>query len=54
VTVTDDMFDTLQLSGARLQRWPSSSVFFKPDGTPLGLGDTLVQPDLARSLTAIA
>ncbi|MBV8512243.1 MAG: gamma-glutamyltransferase [Xanthobacteraceae bacterium] len=54
VTVTEDMFDTLQLSGARLQRWPSSSEFFKPDGTPLGLGDTLVQPDLARSLTAIA
>ncbi len=54
VSVTEDMFDTLQLSGARLQRWSSSSVFFKPDGTPLGLGDTLVQPDLARSLTAIA
>jgi gamma-glutamyltranspeptidase/glutathione hydrolase len=54
VTVSEDMFDTLTLSSARLQRWPSSSVFFKPDGTPLGLGDTLVQPDLARSLTAIA
>jgi len=54
VSVTEDMFDTLTLSGVRLQRWPSSSVFFKPDGTPLGLGDTLVQPDLARSLSAIA
>jgi gamma-glutamyltranspeptidase/glutathione hydrolase len=54
VPVTEDMFDTLQLSSARLQRWPSSSEFFKPDGTPLGLGDTLVQPDLAQSLEAIA
>ncbi len=54
VPVTEDMFDTLQLSSARLQRWPSSSEFFRPDGAPLGLGDTLVQPDLAQSLKAIA
>ena len=54
VPVTEDMFDTLQLSAGRLQRWPSSSVFFKSDGTPLQLGDVLVQPDLAASLQAIA
>src|SRR5262245_55918449 len=39
VLVTEDMFDTLQLSQARLQRWPSSSVFFKSDGASLQLGD---------------
>jgi gamma-glutamyltranspeptidase/glutathione hydrolase len=54
VPVTEDMFDTLHLAAHRLARWPSSSLFFKPDGTPLGLGDTLVQPDLAASLEAIA
>ena len=54
VLVTEDMFDTLQLSQARLQRWPSSSVFFKSDGAPLQLGDVLVQTDLAASLQAIA
>lgn len=31
----------------------SRAVFFKPDGTPLGEGDTLRQPDLAQSYRAI-
>jgi gamma-glutamyltranspeptidase / glutathione hydrolase len=54
VPVTDDMFDTLHLAAHRLQRWPSSSGFFRPDGAPLQLGDVLVQPDLAAALRAIA
>ena len=54
VTVNEDLFDTLQMSARRLQRWSPKSAFFRPDGTPLELGDTLVQPDLAASLQAIA
>ena len=44
VTVNEDLFDTLQMSARRLQRWSPKSAFFRPDGTPLELGDTLVQP----------
>jgi gamma-glutamyltranspeptidase / glutathione hydrolase len=54
VTVTDDLFDTLQISARRLQHWSPRSAFFRSDGSPLQLGDTLVQPDLAASLQAIA
>ncbi len=54
--LTDDMADTLpQAYGARLARWPASAkIFSRPDGTPLGEGDRLIQPDLATTLTAIA
>jgi len=54
VVVADDLFDTLQISAPRLQRWSPRSAFFRADGTPLELGDTLVQPDLAASLQAIS
>lgn len=38
-----------------LRRWPESRrVFFKPDGSLYAIGETFRQPDLARSLTAIA
>ena len=40
---------------ARLARWPSSAkIFSRPDGTSLREGDTLVQTDLADTLSAIA
>jgi gamma-glutamyltranspeptidase / glutathione hydrolase len=32
----------------------AASVFLRPDGSPLQAGDRLVQPDLARTLAAIA
>jgi gamma-glutamyltranspeptidase / glutathione hydrolase len=51
--VGDDLFDSFQISGGRIKRWSPQSAFFKPDGTPLGVGDTLVQGDLAASLQAI-
>jgi gamma-glutamyltranspeptidase / glutathione hydrolase len=54
VTVTDDLFDTLQISAPRIRHWSPSSAFFQSDGTPLKFGDLLVQPDLAASLQAIA
>ena len=53
--VTDDNADTLPDWHRRLERWPSSArIFSRPDGTPLREGDTLVQTDLASTLSAIA
>jgi gamma-glutamyltranspeptidase/glutathione hydrolase len=53
--VEDDLANTLPRAAGRLGYWPSSKkIFFKPDGTVLGAGDTLVQPDLAATLAAIA
>ena len=38
-----------------LRRWPESRrVFFKPDGALYAIGETFRQPDLARTLAAIA
>ena len=31
------------------ERWPSTAAVFAPDGEPLGFGDRLVQPALART-----
>jgi len=53
--VADDIADTLQDWRRRLSRWPASlNMIARPDGTPLQRGDTLVQADLAATLTAIA
>lgn len=53
--VTDDIADTLPGWHRRLARWPSSAkIFSRPDGTPLGEGDRLVQSDLAETLSAVA
>lgn len=53
--VTDDIADTLPGWYRRLARWPSSAkVFAKPDGTPFGEGDRLVQSDLADTLASVA
>src|SRR5580765_1117721 len=42
--VTDDLADTLPGWNRRLARWPSSArIFSRPDGTPLGEADRLVQ-----------
>jgi gamma-glutamyltranspeptidase/glutathione hydrolase len=55
VPVEDDLVDSLLLAQPRLARFPSSArIFLKDDGTPLGAGDRLVQPDLAATLEAIA
>jgi gamma-glutamyltranspeptidase/glutathione hydrolase len=54
-TLTDDGADTLPDWYPRLARWPSSvKIFSRADGGPLREGDTLVQADLAATLTAIA
>ena len=53
--IADDMADTLPGIARRLARWPASAkVFFRADGSPLREGDTLIQPDLAATLTAIS
>ena len=53
--VTDDIADTLPGLYPRLARFPSSAkIFAKPDGTPLGEGDRLVQSDLADTLASVA
>lgn len=39
----------------RLARFPATAaLFLRPDGTPLQEGDTVVQPDLARTLELLA
>ncbi|MGH6810978.1 MAG: gamma-glutamyltransferase [Methylocella sp.] len=54
IDVEDDLADSLRRGQARLKRWPASArIFLRADGTPLGRGDRLVQPDLAAVLDAI-
>jgi gamma-glutamyltranspeptidase/glutathione hydrolase len=53
--VEDDTADSLPRAQARLARWPASAkIFLKADGSVLAPGDRLLQPDLARTLEAIA
>ncbi|MHB0770684.1 gamma-glutamyltransferase [Bradyrhizobium sp. 5.13L] len=53
--VGDDIADTLPTWHRRLARWASSArIFSRPDGTPLGEGDRLVQNDLAETLSTVA
>src|SRR6266478_2558807 len=55
IVVTDDNADMLPDWYRRLARWPASAkIFSRPDGTSLREGDTLVQTDLAATLSAIA
>ncbi len=53
--VADDIADTLPDEYRWLSRWPASAkLFSRADGTSLHEGDTLVQTDLAATLSAIA
>jgi gamma-glutamyltranspeptidase / glutathione hydrolase len=55
VLVTDDGADTLPAWHGRLARWPSAAkIFSRADGSSLHEGDTLIQVDLATTLSAIA
>jgi gamma-glutamyltranspeptidase / glutathione hydrolase len=55
VLVTDDGADTLPDWHRRLARWPSAAkIFSRADGTSLREGDSLIQTDLAATLSAIA
>jgi gamma-glutamyltranspeptidase/glutathione hydrolase len=53
--ITDDSADTLPDWHKRLAKWPSSAkIFSRADGSSLREGDTLVQTDLAATLSAIS
>jgi gamma-glutamyltranspeptidase/glutathione hydrolase len=53
--VADDIAATLPDLRRRTARWPSSvKIFSRTGGTALQPGDTLIQSDLAATLTAIA
>ena len=53
--IADDLADTLPAGQRRLARWPSGAKMFSGgDGKSLHDGDTLVQTDLAATLSAIA
>jgi len=46
---------SLQRSAKKLGKDPAAAaIYLRPDGAPYATGDTLTQPDLAASLTAIA
>jgi gamma-glutamyltranspeptidase/glutathione hydrolase len=52
--VDTDLADSLPQAAPRLARWRSSAKIFLKEGAPLKDGDTLVQRDLAATLSAIA
>jgi gamma-glutamyltranspeptidase/glutathione hydrolase len=53
--IADDTADSLPDWHRRLAKWPASAkIFSRPDGTSLREGDSLVQRDLAATLSAIA
>src|SRR3954454_8221762 len=53
--VDDELADTLPRAQPRLARWPAAAkIFLNSNGEALGLGDRLVQTDLANSLEIIA
>ena len=55
IPVEDDLADSLAAKATRLKAWPSSAaIFLHQDGSPLGHGETLRQPDLATTLATIA
>ncbi|HEV2956788.1 MAG TPA: gamma-glutamyltransferase [Xanthobacteraceae bacterium] len=55
IVVEDNLADVLPDAQRRLARWPATAkIFLNPDGVVLGVGQSLVQADLAGSLEAIA
>jgi gamma-glutamyltranspeptidase/glutathione hydrolase len=53
--IAGDLADTMSSGQRRLARWPSATrIFSGADGKSLRDGDTLVQTDLAATLSAIA
>jgi gamma-glutamyltranspeptidase/glutathione hydrolase len=55
IEVTPGLSRALKRAAKRLRRWPAATaIFYKPDGGYYEAGDTLLQSDLAHSLTLIA
>lgn len=53
-TVDSGLARAVEAHREDLARWPSSARVFLPGGHPIRVGDTLRQPDLARTLRRIA
>src|SRR6516225_8208009 len=54
IPIENDIADSLPRSQSRLARWPATTKIFFADGRPLPPGATLLQRDLADTLSAIA
>jgi gamma-glutamyltranspeptidase/glutathione hydrolase len=54
IPIENDIADSLPRSQSRLARWPATTKIFFADGRPLAPGATLLQRDLADTLSAIA
>ncbi|MCL1143094.1 gamma-glutamyltransferase [Shewanella gaetbuli] len=55
ITITSDLANSLAGSKRRISQWPSSkAIFYQADGSNFDIGDTLVQSELAHSLSLIA
>src|SRR5262245_5391206 len=55
IPIENDIADSLPRSQTRLARWPATAkIFLTPDGRALAPGATLLQRDLADTLTEIA
>ena len=52
--VSPTLADTLAQNAGPMGQWPATRAVFWRNGRPLQAGETLVQPDLARSLRLIA
>src|SRR5215468_9922067 len=52
IPIENDVADSLPRSQSRLARWPATTKIFFADGRPLGPGATLLQRDLADTLSA--
>jgi gamma-glutamyltranspeptidase/glutathione hydrolase len=52
--VTEALAGTIKSAQAKLARFPSSTRLYFKDGKPLEMGDVIKNPDLAKTLRAIA
>jgi gamma-glutamyltranspeptidase/glutathione hydrolase len=52
--VTEALASTIESSKAKLAKFPPSTRLYFKDGKPLAMGDVIHNPDLARTLRAIA
>ncbi|MFQ5600343.1 MAG: gamma-glutamyltransferase family protein, partial [Candidatus Krumholzibacteriia bacterium] len=52
--VNEELARGIEKSRRKLQQFPATAELFVPDGEPLAAGDTLVQPELARTLRLLA
>ena len=52
--VTEALAGTIKSAQAKLAKYPSSTKLYFKDGKPLEMGDVIRNPDLARTLRAIA